>query len=447
MAKKKKTVKKKTTKKKVTKKKVTAKKASSKKGRQVQKQEIKNKTNFASLGSRSEFSYFLGCPPIDIPLGLGARSGKIYEFHGVGDEDKGSGVGKSSMGVALAIAFCDYWISRGVKNFKLLWIETESAFDVDRVTYMRPDLREFFVIEEAETVEDASELMHQTIKDCVAEEKKCFIVWDTLAAAVTRAQKDSGDAYAGGQMEVPRKLRQMLRSLTPLLGKTGTPLVLINQTYESTVKKFVGGRFIEKRVKTPYGGGGVIYHSSVMMEMMKRGSITTMMKNGEERETGILVQIKPYKNKMVGVKEPFLIEIKNEGGLDYFGTMVRYLTDHQLLKMSGSWKTVKYPIGYFKKGQRQKFTEFSFQSIPKLEQEVEERPHLKEWFEYLIYDHFASMYPLMKCKMISKIWKYEKRFFGEVITELTDHERKVAAAIEKDLKKKQEREEKQDEED
>jgi len=430
MAEKKKTTKKKTKKKVEKKPKVSAKK----KKRGMVEHEIKTKTTFSDLGSRSEFSYWLGCPPIDIPLGLGARSGKIYEIHGTGDEDKGSSVGKTTIAVALAFAFCDYWIARGVKNFKLLWIETESALDVDRLTYIRPDLREFFVVEEAETVEDAHELMEQTIKDCVAEDKKCFMVWDTLAAAITRAQKETGDAYGGGQMEAPRKLRQMLRALTPLMGKTGTPLVLVNQTYESTIKKFVGGRFIEKRVKTPYGGGGIIYHSSVMIELQKMSSITTVMKNGEERETGILVKAKCTKNKLVGIKEPFFIEIKNEGGLDYFGTMVRYMTEHQILKIAGSWKTVKYPKGYFVKGEKQKWTEFSFQQIKKLEDHVEAvDPHLKEWLEYLIYDHYAGMFPLIKCKTISKIWKYEKLFFGEAVTELTDHERKVADAINKDM--------------
>ena len=62
--------------------------------------------------------------------------------------------------------------------------------------------------------------------------------------------------------------------------------------------------------------------------------------------------------------------------------------------------------------------------------------HLKHWVNYLIYEHFTRMSPLVKVRIIKDVWWFEMMFFGEHKTTLTQRENEVAEHMYKQLQNK-----------
>ncbi|GAF69471.1 unnamed protein product, partial [marine sediment metagenome] len=78
------------------------------------------KTVVDELGSDVKHVYPFGCPAIDIPYGGGIYSGKVYQNAGW------ESVGKSTLGLEMARAFCNYWKARKENNYVVVWMEAES---------------------------------------------------------------------------------------------------------------------------------------------------------------------------------------------------------------------------------------------------------------------------------------------------------------------------------
>ena len=384
---------------------------------------MKSKTDFAKLASSAEFEFSMNCAPIDIPLGFGGfKSGKIYEIRG--PESRG----KSTLALEFVFSFAEFFQKQD-KKFRIKWIETESAFDAVRTIWMRPEIGPLFEIDEAETVEQAHKIMKDFLNECVAKGEYGIVVWDTLAAAKTDAQVEKDDQYGGGQMEQARYLRYMLRDITQLLGKAGAPLILPNQTYTGKPKS---KNPMAKPPEISYGGGAIRYHSSVRIDIQEKvEAMTELAENGEQNEIGIITNNHIMKNKLTGVKLPFHLWINNENGLDKIATTVGYLKAKGLVKIQGAWKKVD---GYDGK-------EISWRSDKEIADKISEvDPKIKDWFDYLIYSHYAKSSPLVKLNISNRVWEYEKMFFGEKRMELTEKEILVGKRIEEFNKKQQEKE-------
>jgi recombination protein RecA len=351
----------------------------------------------------------------------GFRSGKIIEIRG--PESKG----KSTIALECVFAFGEHWLARQ-KKFRIKWIETESAFDATRTIWMRPEIGPMIEVDEAETVEEAHQIMKTFLEECAEKGEYGIIVWDTLAAASTDAQKSSGDQYGGGQSEQARYLRWMFKDLVPLLGKAGAPLILPNQTYL--------GRAKMAHLPPPtvsYGGGAIRYYSSVRIDIQDSTKpMKHIAENGAEMDIGIITQNRILKNKITGVKLPFTLWINNEDGLDKLETTLGFLAMNEVVKKSGSWKKAPGPDG----------KEISWQSSKDLGSKIELNPDIKLWLDYLIYNWYTKSSPLVKLRIIERVWELEKKFFGEKRTELSEREIKTANALEQHLQREMEREEK-----
>ena len=380
------------------------------------------KTDFKKLGSTSEYSYSFGCAPLDIALGFnGFRSGKVYEIRG--PESRG----KSTLGLEFVFAFGEHWQKLN-QPFRIKWIETESAFDATRTIWMRPDIGPMIEVDEADTVEQAHTIMREFLKECEENGEKGIIVWDTLAAASTDAQQSSGDQYAGGQSEQARYLRWMFKDLVPSLGKVGAPLILPNQTYL--------GRAKMAHLPPPvvsYGGGAIRYYSSVRVDIQESlKPMNEITPNGAETEVGIITTNKILKNKITGVKLPFKLWIRNEEGIDKLETTIGFLKENEILKASGAWKKMPGPDG----------KELSWRSTKEIKDKIElTDPTIKDWMDYQVYNWYSKSSPLVKLRIIEKVWEYEKQFFGEKRTELSEREIQAGNALEQHAKKQLEREE------
>jgi len=136
------------------------------------------------LSSQSDHVYKFDCPPIDIPLGGGIYSGKIYEIFGWESN------GKSTFALECTKAFAKYWRSRGFNDYGVLWVESENALDRPRAQYMGCEM-DAFLTQEADTVEDCEKIVLSTLEKAQKSKMKLFIVWDTLAAAPTANEKNN----------------------------------------------------------------------------------------------------------------------------------------------------------------------------------------------------------------------------------------------------------------
>ena len=389
--------------------------------------------NQAGLAATSRHKYSLNCPPIEIPLAAGGMdSGKIITI----PAERSSG--KTTIALFFCFCFCDYWIKLG-RKFRIKWIETESSIDIDRVIFQRPDLADYFDVDEAETHEEAHMIMRDFLTECLENGEAPFIVWDTLAAATTLAQKKEGKRYAGGQQEEARILRHTMRDITNLIGKSDGCLVLPNQTYESQ------DRYGNKKLIC-YGGGAIQFHSSVIMNLQVLKSIMIDLKDGREISQGILVECFTDKNKLTSPKQTFHIVINNEEGVDVMETRIQYLISTGLAK-NGPWKTFKFPERAFDKEKPKEvpaMVEMKWQNQggKRLKGLTETKySHLTDYVDYLIYDSYAKVSPLMKLKIIEKLWEYETQFLGEPKTPLTEREILVAEKMEEMRKKQLKKEE------
>lgn len=374
------------------------------------------------LGSDAAHVYPFNCPPIDIPFGGGIYSGKIYEVWGWESQ------GKSTLALEMTKAFANYWESRNIKKYAVLWLETESAFDKVRAKYMGVPV-DNFLNAEVETLEDGESIIMATLDKAIKTGTKFLIVWDTIAAAPTKnelaAATNPKMQWAGGMMEKPKVVRKILRNITTLLGKTDATLILVNQAIG-------GGDDASGIPSSP--SPAIKFHASVRTYVHARSQIKEMQKDGTEKTMGILSDLLHYKNKLILPKQRSLVSLMGETGYDKLDTTLRYLSANKLIGLAGSWKTIDYPASYFKDGKMAEMTSVKFQNNKKVQETIDTlHPHLKEWIDYLAYKNFTEFSPLVKVKIIMKVWGYEMKFYGERVTKLTDQEVGLAELLHKEL--------------
>lgn len=241
----------------------------------------------------------------------------------------------------------------------------------------------------------------------------------TIGACPTANEKNEGK-FSGGIAEKARIIRYYLRRVVSSLGNTNSTLILVNQAYK-IIGSYVGGD------ESP-GGGGIKFHSSVRAKLTKKSEIKRILPNGEEITEGIMTDFFTIKNKLVLPKQHALVAINGERGFDKFTTVVSYLSKTKTIRVAGSWKYLTFPT---KKGKEEE--EISFQSIVKLKELLKDRPEVHQYMDYLVYKSYTEASPLMKVKIINKVWEFEKQFFGKKVTTLTEEEVKVAKLLHKKL--------------
>ena len=377
--------------------------------------------------------YSLDCAPIDLALGgKGIAAGRIYQFYGE------YSAGKTTTALDLAFAFCNYWIKKGEANLKIHWVETESAFDITRAAFMRPDLLPYLDINPCETIEQAQRSIQKACDEAKISGQKLIIVWDTPGAAKTDAQAETGNKFADGQQSEARALAWFFRCLVPLFSEINATVLLPNQCYQKS-DKYGNLKMVAK------GGESIKFFSSCIVELKKRKKVYEELPDGSERSIGQMVEGFTEKNKVVSPHIKFNFVINNENGIDIFETIYQYLLDRKIFKLAGSWKSIAVPEKIWNKEDKGEpaLKDIKWQSVNQLKSNMELMPHVFDWFNYLIYLDYASNSSLLKYQIITIIHKYERKFFGKEITKLTERELASAKALEEFLKKQQLKEEDQ----
>lgn len=200
------------------------------------------------------------------------------------------------------------------------FIDAEHAMDPLYATKLGINTQDL-IISQPDYGEQALDIAEMLVRSGAVD----IIVVDSVAALVPKAELEGemGDSHMGLQA---RLMSQALRKLTPVVHKSKTVLIFINQ-----IRQNIGAMpFANKETTT--GGNALKFYASLRLDVRK---IASLKKN--EFHIGNRVRVKVVKNKVAPpFKQVELDLLFNEGiskELDLLDAAIHY----EVIKQSGSW--------------------------------------------------------------------------------------------------------------
>jgi recombination protein RecA len=249
-----------------------------------------------------------GSIQIDHALGVGGfPRGRIIEIYGP------ESTGKTTLAL--------HTIAQAQKKGGVCaFIDAEHAIDSAHAQRLGININDL-IISQPDYGEQALDIAEMLVRSGAVD----LIVIDSVAALVPKAELEGemGDVHMGLQA---RLMSQALRKLTPVVHKSKTTLIFINQ-----VRQNIGAMPLAPK-ETTTGGKALKFYASIRIEVRKIGSL-----KHQDDHIGNRVQIKVAKNK---VAPPFKIAecdlLFNEGickELDLLDIALQL----EVVVKSGSW--------------------------------------------------------------------------------------------------------------
>ena len=279
-----------------------------------------------------------GCLTLDYALGCGGiPRGRITEIYGPESSGKTT--------VALHV------VAEAQKlGLTCAFIDAEHALDptyAEKLGVMVKDL----ILSQPDSGEQALDIVEKLVQSgCID-----LVVIDSVAALTPRAEIDGdiGDAFIGLQA---RLMSQALRKLTPLVNKSETALIFINQLRDK-----IGMMMPGQSPETTPGGKALKFYATVRLDVRRIGSV----KDGEDF-VGNRTKIKVVKNKLA---PPFKIaefEITFGKGISHEGCLLDLGIANGIVVKSGSW----FSYNDEKIGQGKEKVKEYLESNPKIRDEI-----------------------------------------------------------------------------
>jgi recombination protein RecA len=199
------------------------------------------------------------------------------------------------------------------------FIDAEHALDPAWAKRVGVNLEELLVSQPS-NAEEALQIAQMLVRSNAVD----IIVIDSVAALVPRAEVegDIGDSHVGIQA---RLMSQALRMLNPIIAKTKTIVIFINQ-----IRQKIGVMF--GNPETTSGGLALKFYASVRLEVRKAPAI----KDGEET-IGSEVKVKVVKNKVAPPFRQAVLHLMHESGISREGDLINLAVEDGLVHKSGSY--------------------------------------------------------------------------------------------------------------
>ncbi len=251
-----------------------------------------------------------GALSLDIALGgKGVPRGRIIEIFGPESSGKTT--------VALHI-IANAQRAGGVAAF----IDAEHALDPAWAKRIGVNLEELLVSQPS-SGEEALKIAEMLVKSNAVD----VIVVDSVAALVPRSEVEGeiGESHVGVQA---RLMSQALRILNPIISRTRTCMIFINQ-----IRQKIGVMF--GNPETTSGGLALKFYASVRLEIRKM----TGVKEGDDT-VGSRVKVKVVKNKVAPPFRQCEFDLMFDRGICWEGDLLDLALEDKVIEKSGAFFTL-----------------------------------------------------------------------------------------------------------
>jgi recombination protein RecA len=284
-----------------------------------------------------------GALSLDLALGgRGLPRGRIIEIFGP----------ESSGKTTLALhAVANAQKQGGVAAF----IDAEHALDPAWAKRLGVNL-EALLVSQPSHGEEALKIAEMLVKSNAVD----IIVIDSVAALVPRTEVEGeiGEAHVGLQA---RLMSQALRILNPVIARTKTCMIFINQ-----IRQKIGVMF--GNPETTAGGLALKFYSSVRIDVRKVSSI----KEGEET-IGSRIKAKVVKNKIAPPFRSAEFDLMHDRGISREGDLLDLALEEKIVDKSGAWLN----YGNIRLGQGRENAKQFLRENPSLMEEIGQKILLK----------------------------------------------------------------------
>ena len=200
------------------------------------------------------------------------------------------------------------------------FIDAEHALDPTHAKNLGVDT-DNLIISQPDYGEQALDIAEMLIRSGAVD----IIVIDSVAALVPKAELegDMGDVHVGLQA---RLMSQALRKLTPVVHKSKTVLIFINQ-----VRQKIGAMPFASK-ETTSGGNALKFYASLRIEVRK---VASLKKN--EHHFGNRIRVKLVKNKVAPPFKQVEVDLLFSEGISKELDLLDASIYYNVIEKSGSW--------------------------------------------------------------------------------------------------------------
>lgn len=198
-------------------------------------------------------------------------------------------------------------------------LDLEGSFDINYAKSLKVDLTKL-IITQPQTGEQAFDMIETLIKTNSID----LIVIDSVAAMLPESeyQANMNEALMGAHA---RLMSKGLRKIQPLINKSKTAIIFINQLREK-INTFFGNP------EMTTGGKALKFYASLRIETKK----ADLIKEGINK-IGIKTKVTTVKNKLAPPLQTCFIDIFFGSGFDYNNEIIDFAIQYGVLKKNGSW--------------------------------------------------------------------------------------------------------------